>query len=441
MQSGSMIISSGIPAPVFERASNPLLDDAAFGDKQDWTDFSTIGTADSIDNIVVNKRTALGFAPFWRSIYLIGSDMGSMPIWINKRVSTEFGEGKTRDKKHPANLINKKPNKYMTRYTFIQTLISHAVYRGNGYSYIVRDGGGRPKELLILDPTCTWPVRRNGVLWYVTQVNGKLLKLDAEGVIHIKGLGDDGLQGFDLLSYAKKTLGLAMATREHRIMFFKQGAQPSVVLECPGRMPPKVLKRLKTQWQELYSGVSKHHKTAILQMGTSAKVLSQTARDSQLLEGQEFDVMQISAITGVPPHKIGGRGRQNYGSMEQENEAYMSDCISHWVTACEMEFADKLLTEKEKDADTHTIEFLTQAKVKANLLTRYQAYGIGILNRWLVPNDVRRSEGLNPLPWGDEPVDFQKSAGSPGAGGTQPGAISEQDVVDIVKKIVAGMQP
>lgn len=427
---GSMVIACGITGPCVERSGF----DVSLGSKDDWTEFTSIDGGEEESGVRVNKRTALGWAPFWRAISLPAGDIGIFPIWINKRVKTKLGEGKERDKKHPANLINRKPNRFMTRFDFIRTLLSHAMYRGNGYSLIRRDGGARPKELLLLDPTCTWPVRRNGVLWYITQVNGDLIKIPAEDIIHIKGFGEDGLQGYDLLSYAKKTLGLALATREHRIVYFKHGAKPSVVLECPGRMPPKVLNKVKEGWNKLYSGVNNHHRTAVLQMGTSAKILGQTARDSQLIEGQELDVMHISALTGVPPHKIGGRGRQNYGSMEQENEAYMSDCISHWVTACEQEFADKLLTEKEKKEDSHTIEFLTQAKVKANLLTRYQAYGIGIVNQWLVPNDVRRAEGMNPMEGGDVPVNFQAAAKS---GLNGEGSVNESQIAEIVKKILA----
>lgn len=434
MQSGSAVITCGINTPQLQRASFPAMGGTAWGDADDWREFSTLnGDSEDIKSVPVTNRTALGYAPFWRAIWLVSSDMGSFPIHINKRVKTELGEGKQLDRKHPANVL-RKPNPRMTRFTFIQTLASHAMRRGNGYSYVRRDGGGRPVELLILDPTCTWPVVRNGVLWYVTQVASKLLRLDAEDVIHIKGLGNDGIQGYDILSYAKKTLSLAMGTREHRINYFKQGAKPSVILEAPGQIPPKVMKQIKSQWGKLYSGVSNHHRTAILQMGTSAKVLSQSARDSQLLEGQEFDVMQISAITGVPPHKIGGRGRGGYASLEAENEAYMSDCIAHWVTAFEQEFTDKLLTEKEKDTSSHTIEIMTQAKVKANLIARYQAYALGITNRFMTPNDARRLEGLNPVPWGDDPVDHQKSAGEGSTG--SGGSVNESQIAEIVKKIL-----
>lgn len=434
---GSAVIATGLAAPQVERAGNPLLDDAVWSTQEEWKDFTSLDGGEMTAGVKVNTRTALGYAPFWRAVTLMGSDMGSFPIVVYKRVETEFGEGKERDRKHPANVINRRPNPYMSRYTFIQTLIIHAGRKGNGYAYVRRDGGGRPKELLILSPESTWPVRRNGVLWYVTEVNGKLLRIEAEDVIHIKGPGDDGLIGYDVLTYAKKTLGLALATREHRINFYKNGARPSVVLEAPGQIPPKVLKQLKKSWGSLYSGVANHHRTAILQMGVSAKHMSQNARDAQLIEGQELDVYHISAITGVPPHKIGGRGRGGYASLEAENEAYMSDCIAHLVTACEQEFGDKLLTEKEKASESHTIEIMTAAKVKANLLTRMQAYSLAINARVIVPNEARAKEGLNPTEWGNVPVDNQKSAS--GTTGGDSGSVNEEQVAKIVKQMLADL--
>ena len=53
-------------------------------------------------------------------------------------------------------------------------------------------------------------------------------------VMHIPGLGFDGLIGYSPIAIAKNALGTSMATDEYASKFFENGASPSGVLEYPG---------------------------------------------------------------------------------------------------------------------------------------------------------------------------------------------------------------
>src|SRR5262245_52331582 len=188
----------------------------SLNDPNAWED---LGATSSDSGVRVNERTALGYAAWWRGINLVSRDVGKLPLNVYKR----DGKGKVKDIEHPAyRLLRWKPNPYMTSITFKQILMGHVLMRGNGYGYIFRRGDGSPEAILPLMPDRTYPVRENGRLWYVTTITlssgqGAPLeqrKLSPEDVLHIKGLGYDGLEGYDVLTYARDSLGLGLAARK-----------------------------------------------------------------------------------------------------------------------------------------------------------------------------------------------------------------------------------
>lgn len=400
--------------PDFDDGESSSLNSSWFGD-----DYR------SDTGVKVTRKMALGYAPYYRSLALLSGDTGRCPLVVYKKVSETYGEGKERASDHPAyKLLRRRPNPFMTANTWKEVLILHACDKGDGYSFIHREGG-KPKELLILEPDKTWPVRVNGELWYAHQVEGgKFIKIPATDMIHIKNLSWDGLKGVGWREAGKETLGLGIASRKFSTRFYKRGAVPSIVLEAPGKMTPKVARQLRRDWESLQSGLENMHRTAILQQGTKAHVLSQSARDAQMSETQMFSVRMVSALTGIPARKLGDPTGQGYNSVYADNQNYLDQALDGWLVKIEEECEDKLLTDKEKDGETHCIEFNRKIFVQADLAVRYASYSIGKQNRFLTTNEIRAYENLNPLPGGDALDATAQVQGSttqpPAAGDTEP---------------------
>lgn len=381
-------------ARLFERRSieNPAvsLDDPAAWD--------LLGAEKTSTGVRVSRRTTLGYSPFWRGVNLISRDVAKLPLFVYKRV----GDGKERDANHPAYaVLRNKPNAEMTSFIFRQVLQSHALIEGNGYAFIDRDGAGNPMELIPLDPTATYPVRENGRLWYVTQVGQKLRKLDPSNVLHIKGLGYDGLVGYSIIHMARESIGLGVALRDYGSRFFRANARPGVVLEHPAKISNEAAKRIRDSWNEMHSGLDNAHKTAILEEGMKLTVMSINAKDSQLLESRQFEIREIANWFGVPPHKLGDTTRTAFASLEQENQSYLDDALDPWLVVWEEECREKLLSEREKESDSHTVEFLRQALVRANLKDRGAFYNTALQGGWMNRDEIRARESMNPLPNGE----------------------------------------
>lgn len=358
--------------------------------------------ARSDTGLKITRSLALGYSPYYRALALLSGDTGRCPLVVYKRIVKEYGEGKEKDKEHSAyRLLYRKPNRYMTAVTWKEAMVMHACDKGNGYSYISRKNG-EPEEILILEPERTWPVRVDNELYYCHQLqSGEWRKLPAKDVIHIKNLGWDGLCGMGWREVGKETLGLGVASRKFSTRFYRRGAVPSVVLEAPNKLPPKVVRQLRKDWENLQSGLENMHRTAILQAGTKAHVLSQSARDSQMSEMQMFNVRMTSALTGVPARKLGDPTGQGYNSVYADNQNYLDQVLDAWLVRFEQECMDKLLSDEEKKADSHVIEFNRKIFMQADLTSRYAAYAIAKQNKLYTTNEIRAYENDPPVPGGD----------------------------------------
>lgn len=402
----------------YRHSGNP--EDPATPLDGDFDESSSIGSWGdgyrSDTGVRVTRKMAFGYTPYFRALSLISGDAGRCPLIVYRMVVKEYGEGKEKATDHPAyRLLRRRPNKYMTANTWKKVMIMHVCDKGNAYSYILRDGDGTPTELLPLDPDRTWPVRKDGVLWYITQQNdGGYRKIKSSDMFHLKGASWDGLSGMGWREIGKETLGMGIASRKFTTRFYRRGAVPSVVLEVPGKMTPKVARQLRRDWENLQSGLENMHATAVLQQGTKAHTLSQSARDSQMAEMQMFNVRMTSTLTGVPPHKLGDNTRSSYNSLQEENQSYLDDALDHWLVDFEEEAEDKLLSDEEHESEEYCIEFNRKVFVQANLTDRYSSYAVAKQNRLMTTNEIRSIENLNPLEGGDE-LDFTAQVNSPAA--------------------------
>src|SRR5581483_11966235 len=253
-----------------------------------------------------------------------------------------------------------------------------------------------------LSPVQTWPVRVNGVIWYVTKVlgNDEMRKIPRHDMLHVKGFGPDGLQGYNWVAKARETLGLSMAGLQYSSVFYRNNAKPSVVITFPQAMDKRYRDELRDGWERMQSGLENAHRTAVLDRGGDIKEMTINARDAQMIETMKLGRVQVANLLGLPPHKLGDDGKTAYNSLEQENQQYLDEGLDPWLGNVEEESWDKLLTEDEKTGDTHEVLFDRKRLVRADVAARTTYYVQGLTNGWLSIDDVREEEDYNPLPGG-----------------------------------------
>lgn len=365
-------------------------------DPDPWL-WDAFGAGKSSSGVNVSRRSALSYPAVWRAVNLKSRIVAKTPLLVWKRLPEG---GKDRDRKHPAfPLLHKRAAPNVTAPVFKQTIQAHVELNGNGYAYIFRRGDGGPKELLILDPEATYPVRENGKLWYVTTIGGELRKLLPRDVLHIPGLGFDGTMGYSVLSLARESFGLGLAMAKYSARYFRSNAAPGVVLEHPAKLSKEARNKVREEWDRMHAGLEESHRTAVLMEGMKATPFTVSRKDSQFADSWLKEIRDVANWFGLPPHTLGDPTSTAYASLEIEKQAILDEVDGHLVV-WEQECTAKLMTEEQKANDTHFCEFLRAAFVRADLKARTEAQVNLVNNGLLSPDEAREIENRNPIPGG-----------------------------------------
>lgn len=349
-------------------------------------------TADTGERI--DRAKALQYSPVFKALTLISGDVAKLGCFVYARV----GQGKDRATDHPAyQLLRYAPNPDTTAFRFYQTVQGHAC-EGNGYAYIDRAPDGRPLALYPLNPDNVTPVRYGGEMFYIYEsATVKRVALPAADVLHIAGLGFDGLIGYSIWEYGRNSIGMGRASQKYVNRFFANNARPGIVLEVPGKLEAARAQQLLATWNATHGGMDRAQKAALITDGMKIQTIASAARDNQLVEGMQFSVRDVANWFRIPPHKLGDTTRTSFSSLEQENQSYLDEALDPWLVQWEQECWSKLLTEDEKRADSHVIEFNRKALLRADMATRGEFYLKATGGRaWLTPDEVRGTENLNP---------------------------------------------
>jgi HK97 family phage portal protein len=375
---------------------------------------NALGVGSNDAGVVVNNRTALQYSVVWKAHNLISGDVAKLPLNVFRR----NGKGKDKDPRHAAfNLLRWKPNECMTAYDFWKGLMCHAL-GGNGYAFIERNQAGRPIGLHLLDPNKVTPFRvttEDGGQRMHYKHTAQAAAIDGRDMLHIKGMGYDGIQGYSVISFANRSIGEALATQIHSATYFKNNATPGVILETDQALDPEAIKRLKQSWDAAFQGVKKGSRTAVLEHGLKVSTAAINARDSQLVESKTHSIRDVANWYNIPPHKLGDTARTSYSSLEQENQSYLDEALDGWLVNIEQECRDKLLTAQQKNTDSHVIEFNRAALVRADMSARGEFFAKALGGApWMTRDEVRGIDNLNPLPGGvgDSIIDPLNMAGT-----------------------------
>ena len=348
----------------------------------------------------VNEMTALQTTAVYACVRILAEAIASLPIHVYKHTD----EGKEQDVNHQLYyLLHDEPNPDMTSFVFRETLMSHLLIWGNAYAQIIRDGRGQVLALYPLLPD-RMTVKRDdkGELYYVYQRSeednpnfkdkGNIILKKSE-VLHVPGLGFDGLIGYSPIAMKKNAVGMTLATEEYGASFFANGANPGGVLEHPGIL--KDPSKVRESWNQVYQGTNNSHKVAVLEEGMSYKTIGIPPNEAQFLETRKFQINEIARLYRIPPHMVGDLEKSSFSNIEQQSLEFVKYTLDPWVVRFEQAFQKALLLPDEKK--TYFIKFNVDSLLRGDYQSRMNGYAIGRQNGWLSTNDIRRLEDMNPL--------------------------------------------
>jgi HK97 family phage portal protein len=349
----------------------------------------------------VNERTAMQTSAVYACVRILAETIASLPLHTYRY--TINGCEKATD--HPLYyLLHDEPNPEMTSFVFRETLMSHLLLWGNAYAQIIRDGRGNVVALYPLLPNRMMVGRAaNGEIYYSYSVytdEDPMLKgcgqvnLSSDEVLHIPGLGFDGLIGYSPVAMAKSSIGMAIACEEYGAKFFANGANPGGVLEHPGVVKDPA--RVRESWNSVYQGSGNAHKIAVLEEGMKFQSIGIPPEQAQFLETRKFQINEIARIFRIPPHMVGDLEKSSFSNIEQQSLEYVKYTLDPWVSRWEMSLQKALLLPSEKK--NYSIRLNVDGLLRGDYASRMAGYATGRQNGWLSSNDIRQLENLNLIP-------------------------------------------
>ena len=350
---------------------------------------------------IVTERSAMQMTAVYSCVRILAEAIAGLPLHL---YTYKEDGGKEKAIGHPLYLLlHDEPNPEMSSFVFRETLMTHLLLWGNAYAQIIRNGKGEVVALYPLMPNrMTVDRDSSGQLFYSYQMNNSdaptmktgTVILKPSDVLHIPGLGFDGLVGYSPIAMAKNAIGLAIATEEYGAKFFANGATPGGLLEYPGTV--KDPDRVRESWNKGFSGSQNAGKVAILEEGMKYTPISIAPEQAQFLETRKFQINEIARIFRVPPHMVGDLEKSSFSNIEQQSLEFVKYTLDPWVVRWEQSLSRALFTPEEKKQ--YFFKFNVEGLLRGDYQSRMNGYATARQNGWMSANDIRELENLDRIP-------------------------------------------
>ena len=379
----------------------------------------------------VTPTRAMQLAAVFSCVRVLSEGVGQLPLHLFRRLP----RGRVRALEHPIDfLISQQPNNEMTSIELRMVMTGHMVTWGGGYAQKIYSRAGRLVEIWPLRPDRLSIQRLNGELWYYYSPNllddPKVISDNPDNwyhrdeIMHLRGLGFDGVRGYSVLTLMGRALQNADASEEYGTLLFENGSKPGGVLEHPAKLSQPAFERLQKSWEARHQGLQNAHKVAILEEGMKFHEVGIPPQDAQLLEARKFNRSQIAGFFRVPPHMVGDLEKATFGNIEHQSQEFVNYSLMPWLVIWEQGIGRDLLSSDERK--TYFAKHMVDGLLRGDTLSRYQANQSAILSGWKTINEVREVEDLNPVDGGDTvllPLNM-----SPATQGSQPAKKSVRSV-------------
>lgn len=350
---------------------------------------------------IVNERSAMQMTAVYSCVRILAEAIAGLPLHL---YHYKDDGGKEKAINHSLyHLLHDEPNSEMSSFVFRETLMTHLLLWGNAYAQIIRNGKGEVIALYPLMPSRMKVDRdENGHLFYQynrsnDEANAKETEtviLSPRDVLHIPGLGFDGVVGYSPIAMAKNAVGMAIACEEYGAKFFANGAAPSGVLEHPGTI--KDPSRVRDSWNATFGGSANSGKVAVLEEGMKYTPISINPQEAQFLETRKFQINEIARIFRVPPHMVGDLEKSSFSNIEQQSLEFVKYTLDPWVIRWEQSLIRALLSPEEKKQ--YFFKFNLEGLLRGDYQSRMSGYATARQNGWMSANDIRELENMDKIP-------------------------------------------
>lgn len=352
--------------------------------------------------VTVNDQAAMQLSAFWACTRLIASTIGSLPLPVY-RVDARGVRTDARDT-DLYRVLHDSPNADQVPMDYWEFAVISLLLRGNHYARKLKDNG----RLIGLEPInpAIVSVRRlaSGAIGYRWSEGGQSFDLTDQDVFHVRGFGGGPLGGLSIVSHARESLGLAIAADRAASAVFANGVNPSGILSTDFPLTPEQQAEAEQLLGDKFQGAHRNGRPMVTGHGLKWDSVSMKADDAQLLESRGWSVEEICRWFGVPPFMIGHNEKTtSWGTgIEQMLLGFQKFTLNPYLRRIEQAVRKQLISPAERAAGLFA-EFNLEGLLRADSAGRAAFYKAALADKWMVVNQVRAKENMEPVPWGDVP--------------------------------------
>jgi HK97 family phage portal protein len=347
----------------------------------------------------VTPESAIRLVAVYACVRVIAESIAQLPLILYRRLPEG---GKERATDMPLHrVVGFKPNKWQTHFEFVEMMTGHMLLRGNAYAEIIKNGAGTEvKELWPLHPSrVRTELQESGEKIHIYRDNkNQETQLASKDVLHLRGLSFDGVTGLSPITVGAEAIGLGLSMQEYGARFFENDATPGGVITYPNKLTQVQVENIRESWNKKHKGVKNKHRTAIFEEGMAWQAVGVSPEVAQLLDSRRFTLEEIARLFRVQPHMIQDLMRATFSNIEHQGIDFVTHTLGPWFKRWEEALTISLLPEKLWGVNF--FEFLQDAFLRGDTVTRFTAYKMAIDGGWLNRDEVRERENLNPIPDG-----------------------------------------
>jgi HK97 family phage portal protein len=387
--------------PTFNPFENPAvpLQSVAFDSV-----YGLLGRQNNASGEPVTQDRALAIPTVWRCIGLLATVIAGCPLKVYKDTGKKLIRIPALD-----------AGNFSTTYTpfeLWELVVAHICLWGNAYVRKVRNGSDQIIDLIPVTPALVkakldddghkvFEVRHVGPDGAYLN-GGKPEILTTWEIMHLPGLGYDGIRGLSPLAVAAQTYGTAIAADKLAARFFSQGTQLTGVINVKAPLSSQQqADDIKTRWMQRNAGVAHSAGVAVLDAETSFQPLTIPPDQLQFLESREWQASELARMYGIPPHLIGDESKStSWGSgIEQQNIGFVAYTIAGWTVRISQRVTREVVTTRGQYATYDLTELM-----RGSTNERFTAYAQAIQWGWMTRNEARIKEDMEPITGLDEPL-------------------------------------
>lgn len=387
---------------IFKRLSNAFKSLVGSPDTmsmQQLLDF--LGLADT-------PKGALAEATYFACLKVLGEGVGKLPL---KLLTYTEKNGVRNAREHPLyNILNRRPNPYMTSSTFWSTVEYNRNHHGN--AYVLISGAGSKTNLWILesDLVTVWYddaklLDKVPDVYYIYTKGGKRYTFGSEEILHFKTSNTfDGVVGISVKDQLKSTIEGNLKAQQLVNKMYDSGFTAKAVMQYTGNLSDDNAKKFAQGIESYMKGDLKDEgleNIIPVPIGTSLTPLNIKLADNQFIEVKQYSALQIASAFGIKPYQIGDYTKASYASAEAQQLSFYVDTLLFIIKQYEEEITYKLLSKEEVDNGYH-FKFNTAVILRADQQTQINTLSTAVNSFIYTPNEARNLLDLEDKDGGDQ---------------------------------------